>query len=171
MVPTRAKGSGPNPLSRQRSASSTDLQRDSEALSGDIQTFALPWFNQSTLKRQSAGPKVLYLYLFSLNLQLTVFHANMPHSSLYNFNSASVIFSFKQATQLFTTFTVTCCDPPNTHVCLSGFSHVQTPYCRDGTSRAALPVELSPTAPGIMSCMTLLGCPQQKGCRAAVIWL
>lgn len=113
MLPSRAKGSGPDPLSRRRSASSTDLQRDSDALSGDIQTFAVPCFNQSVLKRQTAGPQALYLYFSSLNLQLTLFHENMPHSSLYNFNfPPSVIFSIKQATQLVTTFTVTCSDSP-----------------------------------------------------------
>lgn len=65
--------SGPDPVSGGRSASSIDLQGDSEALFGDIQPFTLSCFNQSTFKRQIVRPKVLYLYLFSLNLQLTFF--------------------------------------------------------------------------------------------------
>lgn len=116
-----------------------------------ISSHSLSCFNQSTLERQIAGPEVLYLYLFSLNLQLTFFHENMPHSSLYEFNSpSSVIFCLKQATQLFTTFIeagATCSDSPKTRNCSSGFSHVQTPNCRDGTSRATAAGGLSPTPP------------------------
>lgn len=97
------------------------------------------------------GPEVLYLYLFSLNLQLTFFHENMPHSSLYEFCSpSSAIFCLKQATQLFTAFTeagVMCSDSPQNHDCSSGFSHIQTPNCRDGTSKATLAGEPGSSAP------------------------
>lgn len=95
-----------------------DLQRDSEALFGDIQPFALSCFNQSTFRRQIVGPKVLYLYLFSLNLQLTFFRENTPRFLLYDFNSpSSVIFCLKQATQPVTAFIevgVTCFDSSET---------------------------------------------------------
>lgn len=95
-----------------------DLQKDSEALFGDIQPFALSCFNQSTFKRQIVGPKVLYLYFFSLNLQLTFFRENTPRFLLYDFNSpSSVIFCLKQATQPVTAFIevgVTCFDSSET---------------------------------------------------------
>lgn len=118
---------------------------------GDVQPFALSCFNQSTLKRQTAGPEDLYLYLFSLNFQLTFFRENMPHSSPYEFNSpSSAIFCLKQATQLFTTFTeagVTCSNFPQNHDCSSGFSQRQTPNCREGTSSTTPAGELSPMLP------------------------
>lgn len=149
-------------------------------LFGDIQPFTLSCFNQSTLKRETAGPEVLYLYLFSLNLQLTFFPENMLHSSLYELNSpSSVTFCLKQATQLFTTCTetgVTCSDSPKTHDCTSGFSHVQTPNCRDGTSRATPAGEFSPTP--LPPCAPLGSAARHpsvvcsKGsARDAVIWL
>lgn len=60
----------------------------------------------------------------------------MPHSSLHEFSCpSSVIFCLEQATQLFATFTetgVTCSASPRKHDGSSGFSHVQTPNCRDG---------------------------------------
>lgn len=61
------------------------------------------------------------------------------------------------------------------HVCLSGFSHVQTPYCgdgtsRDGTRRAAPAEELSPTALG-SAAWPLLVSYGKSAARAAVIWL
>lgn len=180
MLPSRAKGSGQDPLSRRRSTSGIDPQKDSEALFRDIQPFALSCFNQSTLKRETAGPEVLYLYLFSLNLQLTFFPENMLHSLLYELNSpSSVTFCLKQATQLFTTCTeagVTCSDSPKTHDCTSGFSHVQTPNCRDGTSRTTPAREFSPTPPppraplGSAAQHPSVVCSKGSA-RDAVIWL
>lgn len=86
-------------------------------------------------------------------IHLTFFCENMPHSSLHEFNCpSSVIFCLKQAMQLFATFTeasVTCSASPIKHDGSSGFSHIQTPNCRDGQdapwpSTSASPESLFP---------------------------
>lgn len=135
----------------------------------DIQPFTLS-FNQSTLKRQTVGPKLLYLYLFSLNLQLTFFCENTPLFLLYDFNCPSpVVFCLKQATQPVTTFTEVGVTRFDTSETKNAHLTSATKLQRWGPAELAQLGSSVPAAPRSRgsSCLTALSClckePQSAG--------